>query len=258
MIRLILMIALGLMVAGCKETVNAGLAEREANEIIATLYLQDIAATKVPAKEGLFSVTVRKADFGAAIAVLSRAGLPRETFNSMGDVFPDDSVVGTPFEENARYAFALGQELSRTISEIKGVHYARVHVVVPEKGRFEDAPPPAKAAIALYHSSEFDPAQTLPQIKQLAAFAVPNLTYEAVSVSLFPASALGEVVLQPVDPVGLGGAAGATSLASFGLPQGDLAVLLALSVGVLFGAITILKLVQLVWSVAGRLFANGR
>ena len=237
---------------------NSGLQEREANEMIATLYLQDIGATKTPTKDGLYSVTVRQADFGAAIAVLTRAGLPRERFDSIGDIFPDDSVVGTAFEERARFAFALSQELSRTITEIEGVQFARVHIVLPERGRFDDAAPPAKAAVAIYHSRAFVPAVTLPQIKQLVAFGVPNLSYDAVSASLFPAGELTEFSIEQIAPVGIGNAADAAILAPFELPQSDTATLLILAIVLLISAIAALKIIQLVLASLGRLFSNAR
>lgn len=224
--RYVITLFLALSVAGCKEIVNSDLQEREANEIIATLHLQGINASKERGKDQLYSVSVRKPDFGPAIAVLTQAGLPRETFSTIGELFPDDRVVGSAFAENARFSYALGEELSHTISEIEGVQFARVHVVVPPKDRFTDNSPPAKAALAIYHGSDFDASVNLPRIKQLVAFAVPNLTYEAVAVSLFPVGELKDVVLKPVDPSGLGSAAGAAGIDDLQIPTGDVAAIL--------------------------------
>lgn len=222
LLKLVSVLLLGLLVAGCKENVHSNLAEREANEIVAVLYVQGVTASKTALKDGLFSVAVSQGEFSAAVAILSKAGLPRETFNTIGDVFPDDNVVGTPFEERARFSFALSQELSKTITEVEGVKYARVHVVIPEKGRFEDKAPPSKAALAVYHDSDFDPVANLPQMKKLVAFSVPNLTYDDVSVSLFQAGGLTDLVVEPVGPSGAVIAA-ATLTPSFARSQnGDL------------------------------------
>ena len=189
-----------LMLAGCKEVVHSNLTEREANEIVAVLYSQGISASKDSQKDGIYSVSVPQAEFGAAIAMLANAGLPRESYRTIGDVFPDDSVVGTPFEERARFAYALSQELSRTLTEIDGVQYARVHVVIPEKERFQDTVQPSKASIAIYHRADFDPSAHVPQMKQLVTYAVPNLVYDDVSVSLFPAGGVSDVVISEPTP----------------------------------------------------------
>ena len=208
-------LALALSVlAGCKETVYSQLKEREANEIVAVLYTNGISSTKETVKGDMYTVSVPRAELGAAIAILTKAGLPRENYRSIGDVFPDDSVVGTPFEERARFSYALGEELSRTLSEIDGVHFARVHIVIPQKERFQETLDPSKASIAIYHRADFDPGVHVPQMKKLVTYAVPNLVYDNVSVSLFSAGALSDVMISKPAP------AFAASAATFG--GGDL------------------------------------
>ena len=186
-----------LMTFGCKEVVHSNLSELEANEIVAVLFSRGIEAEKEPLKDGLFTVSVPKSDFGGAIVVLSDAGLPHQPFQTIEDIFPNDNLVGTPFESRVRYAYALSQELSRTLAEVEGVHYARVHIVIPEQGKFDDKDLPAKAAIAIYFKPEFDPAQNVPKIKNLVASAVPNLLYDDVSVSLFPVASVSSFVIEP-------------------------------------------------------------
>ncbi|MEL7093071.1 MAG: type III secretion inner membrane ring lipoprotein SctJ [Pseudomonadota bacterium] len=248
LIRITAALVMMLAVAACKETVHADLTEREANEIVAVLYAEGISASKEPLKKGLYAISVAKPDFGVALSVLTKAGLPRQSFDTIGDVFPDDSVVGTAFEERARFSFALSQELARTLTEVEGVQHARVHVVIPEKGRFADKVPPAKAALAIYHKPEFDRVLHVPQIKKLVAFSVPNLAYDDVSVSLFPAGALSDTTLLPVAPNGSAIAASAGLATGFVNMDNDLISILLIALALLTGLFFLVRLLHGLWS----------
>lgn len=258
-VRTLVMAAIGaLLLSGCKEVVHSDLHEREANEIVAVLYSQGISSSKEPLKDGLYSVSVPTAEFGAALAMLSSAGLPRESFSSLGEVFPNDSVVGTPFEERARFSFALSQELSRTLTEIEGVQFARVHIVIPEKGRFEDQAPPSKASIAIYHKDDFDPALNVPQMKKLVAYAVPNLAYDDVSVSLFPAGGVTDIVIEPMMPPSAANAAQAATFVSSALSGNYIAAQLLVLVFALIALSFLLRGVTGLWRTFGRFFSHAQ
>lgn len=247
-IKIIAFLAMLLATAGCKETIHADLTEREANEIVAVLFAEGISASKDPLKKGLYSVTVAKPDFGIALSILTKSGLPRQSFNTIGDVFPDDSVVGTAFEERARFSFALSEELARTLTEIEGVQHARVHVVIPEKGRFEETAPQAKAALAIYHKPAFDKVLHVPQIKKLVAFSVPNLLYDDVSVSLFPAGALSDTSLIQAVPNGSAIAAGANIAAGLTTMDNDLVSILLIALAMLTGVFVAIRVLHSLWS----------
>lgn len=245
-VRFAFLFAVSLLVSGCKEVLHSALQELEANEIVAVLYSKGIESTKAPLKGGLYSVSVPQSEFGAAVAILATAGLPRQPFQSVGELFPDDNVVGTPFEERVRFAYALSQELSRTLTEVSGVHYARVHIVIPERGRFDEAEPPAKAALAIYYKSGFDPAEHLPQMKNLVAFAVPNLSYDDVSISLFPAGGVFDVVAGPqAEPIAAN-ANSRTASVTEGSVRGDMIALALLAI-LLLACVAIAR--QLVFAV---------
>lgn len=254
--KIFAVLAAVLFLAACKEAVHSDLNERVANEMIAVLYAEGISASKEPLKKGKYAIMVAKPDFGLALTVLTKVGLPRETFSTIGDVFPDDSVVGTAFEERARFSFALSQELARTLTEVEGVQHARVHVVIPEKGRFADKAPPSKAALAIYHKHDFEKALHLPQIKKLVAFSVPNLSYDNVSVSLFPAGALSDATLLPVAPTGSAIAASNSFTARFVNMDNDLVSILLMALALLTGFFLVLRIVFGLWSLLVRSFSN--
>lgn len=200
--RLVVLLAAVLMLTGCKEVLYSELSEADANEMVALLVLSGIPASRERSNSLTYSVTVDEADLAVAVTVLKNSGLPREKYATFGDVFGDSGVVGTPFEERVRFAYATNEELSHTISQIKGVERARVHVVVPAEERFGKIKEPARAAVAVFHDKSFQPPLNAGQIKTLVAYSVPGLEVEAVSLSFFLAP--GFVVEPNTDQVGNG------------------------------------------------------
>ena len=192
------LLLLPLALAACKVELNRDLSEREANEIVALLL-----RAGVPAERGQSAVaaggagnaarssTVRipEARFADAVEVLRAAGLPRQQFSTMGEVFRGEGLVASPTEERARYVWAMGQELSRTVSEIDGVLSARVHLVLPENDPLRREATPGSASVFIRHAPEAAVAGLVPQIKEMVASALPGLSYDRVAVTLVAAAA---------------------------------------------------------------------
>lgn len=192
------LLLLPLALAACKVELNRDLSEREANEIVALLL-----RAGVPAERGQAAVaaggagtaarssTVRipEARFADAVEVLRAAGLPRQQFSTMGEVFRGEGLVASPTEERARYVWAMGQELSRTVSEIDGVLSARVHLVLPENDPLRRETTPGSASVFIRHAPEAAVAGLVPQIKEMVASALPGLSYDRVAVTLVAAAA---------------------------------------------------------------------
>jgi type III secretion protein J len=186
---------------GCKEVLYSNLGETEVNEMVAILQAADVSSDRTVDKDGNYSLLVEKYNIGPSVVLLRGEGLPRKKFNSLGDVFSDEGIVGTPFEERARFMYALHQELSETISSIDGVRDARVHVVLPETQRFDREQKQASAAVAIHHFADFDAHALVPTIKTLLEHSVPDLAYENVSVALF-SSGGARLMVTPVSPGG--------------------------------------------------------
>ena len=177
-----------LALAGCKTELYSALPEQEANEMIALLMQHDIGADKLMAKDGTDVVMVDKSRFAQAVDTLHNAGLPRKTFESMGDVFKTGGLVASPLQERARFLYALGQELSGTISQIDGVLSARVAVVLPENDILDRSPTPSSASVFVRYDAASNVDHLVPQIKMLVADSVQGLSYDRVSVVLVPAT----------------------------------------------------------------------
>ena len=176
--------------AGCSgQELYSQLGERQANEMVAVLRQAGIDAEKKVA-EGRFSVLAPRGDFADAVRVLNAQGYPRESFDSMGKVFKREGFVSSPLEERARLVHALSQEISSTIASIDGVVAARVHLVVPDRHPLLDRPQPAAASVFIKHRPDKDLAPQIAQIKALVVNSLEGLSYDHVTVALFPAEAM--------------------------------------------------------------------
>jgi type III secretion protein J len=208
--RLFAALVLVLMLAGCRVGLYSGLTEQEANEIVAVLAGERIAAHKERLENNEWQVQTAEGDLGAALAVLRAQGLPKARTITMGDVFQKQGLVSTPSEERMRYIFAVSQELSQTLRSVDGVVDARVHVVVPANDPLNDKIRPSSAAVFIKHRPDVDLRLLAPSVKELVAHSIEGLGHDQVSLSLFearrpPSSALGSGTERALPPALLGG-----------------------------------------------------
>ena len=220
-----------LLAAGCKVELYGGLAEREANDMLAALLRRGIPAEKLPGLEGTFALHVEEGRFAEAVELLKMQGFPREPFASIGEVFKKEGLISSPLEERVRFVYALSQELSATLSEIDGVLSARVHVVLPDNALSTGKIVPSSAAVFIRHLAEAAVDRLTPQIKMLVTNSIEGLAYDKVSVVLFPVEVPPELerlaALAEIGPIkldresvgmfwGLVGGLGLLALAGFG------------------------------------------
>src|SRR5262249_39841767 len=120
-----ILLAASLVLAGCQQELYSNISELEANQMLATLLANGIAVEKTSkGKEG-FTITVNDRDMLRAVAVLNDSGFPKNSRESIGKVFQKSGIMSSPFEERVRYIYALGEEVSQTLSQIDGVVTAR-------------------------------------------------------------------------------------------------------------------------------------
>jgi len=114
---------------------------------------------------------------------LAEQGLPGG--GSMGyEIFDESQGLGTTsFVQNVNLVRALEGELARTISSIRNVRGARVHLVLPRRELFSREQQEPSASVVLQLSGSLRPGkeETL-AIQHLVAAAVPQLTPEGVSI----------------------------------------------------------------------------
>jgi len=181
-----LVLLAALLLSACEAELYNNLDQRQANEMVATLQQRGIPAQRVAVKGGQYTVVVDKGRFADSIAILTEAGLPKQEFQTMGQVFKKDGLVSSPMQERAQMIFALSQELSRTVSEIDGVLSARVHLVLPENDPLRQQLVPSSASVFIRHRSNTPVGNLVPQVKMLVANGVAGLSYDKVSVVLVP------------------------------------------------------------------------
>lgn len=186
----VLALCTAVLAAGCSsQELYSQLTERQANEMVAVLRQAGIEADK-KVTDGRFSVLAPRGDFSDAVRVLNAQGYPRESFDSMGKVFKREGFVSSPLEERARLVHALSQEISNTLASIDGVVAARVHLVVPDRHPLLDKPQPAAASVFIKHRPDKDLTPQVTQIKALVVNSLEGLSYDHVTVALFPAEAM--------------------------------------------------------------------
>ncbi|WP_137938863.1 type III secretion system inner membrane ring lipoprotein SctJ [Chitinivorax sp. B] len=188
--RVLLMVLL-LSLTGCSDEVDlqSGLADKEANEIVAVLSNGGVHVRKRALKVG-YAVSVSENDIAGAVALMQANGLPRRPADRMGDVFKKEGLISTPLEERARYLYALSQELEVTLGEIDQVVVARVHVVLPERVAPGEPLLPSSAAVFIKHRTGLDPDLVRPRVYQLVSSSIPGLSKSSsnnVSVVFMPA-----------------------------------------------------------------------
>lgn len=184
--RLVLILALTALLAGCKVEMYTGLSEEQANQMLSTLLRRGIDAEKAAAGKNGYTLSVDDRQLVLALQVLKENSLPRESFKSLGDVFGGEGMISSASEEQARLAYALSQELADTFSRIDGVLTARVHVVLGVNDPINNIKVEPSAAVFLRHTPDSPVLTLVPEIRELAASAVASLKYDNVSVMLVP------------------------------------------------------------------------
>lgn len=197
--RLAAIALVALTVAGCNVELYSNLDQKQANEIIATLFRQGIPAERVMLKGGRYTINVDEGRFAEAIHVLNENGLPRQEFDTLFKVFKKEGLVSSPVQERAQMIYALSQELAQTVSDIDGVLSARVHLVLPENDPLRQQLVPSSASVFIRHQASTNMNDLVPQVKLLVANGVAGLSYDKVSVVLVPVEARERVAAESAD-----------------------------------------------------------
>ncbi|WP_372421510.1 type III secretion system inner membrane ring lipoprotein SctJ [Salinarimonas chemoclinalis] len=194
-IRTLAVLLVALTLAACKTELYEGLDQREANAMVAALSRVGIQASREEMDPGSFRVMVAQDDLAAAVEALERVGLPRERYQSLGEIFPGDGLIVSPYEQRVRTMFALNQEISRTVTMIDGVVNARVHVVLPDldlRGQPLNRP---SASLVVQHAAGVSAEDLGARIRLVVANAVQGLSYRDVAVAFFPVSGAADAVV---------------------------------------------------------------
>jgi flagellar M-ring protein FliF len=171
-------------------TLFAGLAPEDAATIVDTLRASDVPFRLEHAGTAVLVPRDRVYDLRLDLA---SKGLPSS--GPIGfEVFDDASLGMTPFQQQVHYRRALEGELERTISRLRPVHWARVHINIPERTAFRrDRKEPTAAVVLNLGAGQKLSAGEAMGITQLIAGAVEGLDPGAVTL----VDARGQLLVTP-------------------------------------------------------------
>lgn len=183
-----LLLGMSVMLCGCgKADLLSNISEQEANDVISVLQQANLPATKKAGAESTWTVVINDTNnFSKAVELLKSKGFPRVNFDNMGKIFQKSGLVSSPLEERARLMYAMAETISETLSGIPGVLTARVHVVLPENDPYAEGNVPASAAVFMTYRAEANIEESVREIKYLVTNSIQGLSYDRVSVALFP------------------------------------------------------------------------
>lgn len=176
-----------LFLSGCGKTeLYSGLQETQANRMMAILIEDGIPCEKTPGAESTYSLMVDPNQFARAVDILTEYGYPKETYQGVGQAFQKSGLVSSPTEERIRFMYALSQDVAATLALIDGVIDAQVHIVLPNNNPFAQDAYPSSAAVFISYRPDSNVEASIAQIKGLVMNSVEGLTYDKISVALFP------------------------------------------------------------------------
>jgi flagellar M-ring protein FliF len=176
-----ILIAVMLRVGGeSKSLLYANLDMKEASQITAAL---DSAGLKYELKGDGSTILVDRDKVASTRLMLSGKGLPTSGSVVGYELFDTAPAMGqTDFVQNLNRQRALEGELTRTISSIRGVSMARVHLVLPKRQLFEQDTAQPTASIMIATSGGRLGEGQVRAIRNLVAAAVPDLKPDHVSI----------------------------------------------------------------------------
>jgi type III secretion protein J len=196
-LRRCLSLLLLLGAAACRERIQHGLDERQANELQTVLVERGLDARKVPeaGKKPTWAIEVAEEQASDAVRVLAELGLPRPLAETGCDVFGGGGLIRSPVEEQLCRVRVLERGIEKTLQGVEGVLIARVHLMVPPPPRPGQAPASAKAS-AMLRAGPGQAArlrQSQETLRALIAGGVEGLSPDGVSLLVDEASTRVEV-----------------------------------------------------------------
>lgn len=143
----------------------------------------DAAGVAYQLERGGTDILVATTDLARARVVLASAGLPAQGRPGM-ELFDQPSWGMTDFAQKINYRRALEGELERTISTMKGIERAQVHLAIKETQAFRRAgDTPAEASVVVkLRNGQRPESDVVRGISQLVASSIDNLEAQRVAV----------------------------------------------------------------------------
>ena len=189
--RIFLMLALTLLLVGCRMELYSNLSEQEANQMMALLKSNQIDADKAAAKEGGLTLRVDESKFVEAVELLRQHGYPRKRFVSAEDFFPSGQLISSPVQEKTRINYLKEQSLERMLSNIEGVMGTSVVIGQSVEEAGFTTPTAPSVSVLVKYSPEVNLKVFTVQIRSLVLNAIPGMPDEKVALMLQPVTLQG-------------------------------------------------------------------
>ena len=185
MIGLAASVALGVAVALWSQTPTYSLLYGNLSQRDAASVTEALQKSAIPFKidETTGAVMVASTQLQNARLKLAADGLPKGGSSGFEMLGEDQGFGTSQFVEAARYQHALEGELAQTISGIRNVESARVHLAIPKRSVFlrKQEEPTASIVVNLYGGRSLDEGQ-VSSIVHLVSSSVPHLNSSQVTV----------------------------------------------------------------------------
>lgn len=156
------------------------LATNDAGQVVQAL---QTAGIKYKLSEDTGAVMVPADQVHAARLKLAAQGLPEGSSSGLDLISKDSGIGVSQFMENARYQYALETELARTISSLRSVAAARIHLAITQQSAFvrDRRPVSASVFLQLRPGGRLE-AEQVQAIIHLVASSIPDLSADQVTV----------------------------------------------------------------------------
>ena len=155
----------------------------EANDASQVVQALQTAGIKYKLSDDTGAVMVPADDVHAARLKLAGQGLPEGSSSGLDLINKDSGIGVSQFMENARYQYALETELARTISSLRSVAAARIHLAITQQSAFvrDRHPVSASVFLQLRPGGRLESEQ-VQAIIHLVASSIPDLSADQVTV----------------------------------------------------------------------------
>jgi|SRR5471030_699243 len=184
--RCIPILALVLLLTGCRVELYSALPEEDANQMLAILMQHQIDADKQPAEGGGVTLRVEKSQFINAVELLRLNGFPRRHYTSAEIMFPPNQLVVSPAEEQQKILFLKEQRIEGMLSQMDGVVHADVTIASPAPDD-EGATGAGSVAVFIKYSPQVNLEASRVEIKNLVAKSIPGIQYNQIGILMQPA-----------------------------------------------------------------------
>ena len=165
------------------------LTEENSTEITLLLGENNIKTFVDVGKDGGYNLAVLEKNKIPALTILAQNGLPKKPLVSLGDEFKKDGFISSPMEEQARYVYALQQEIAHTLMQINGVISVNVQISLPppSDNLWQGSVIVPATSVLIKYMPGFRVDLYNNKIKVLVSNSVPGLTPDRVSILLINA-----------------------------------------------------------------------